>query len=59
LRDALDVMLENGRDAVLVAGGESGTGEVFGSIRLHDLMAAIADEPPHDPAAQIDASAGS
>ena len=59
LRDALDVMLENGRDAVLVAGGESGAGEVFGSIRLDDLMAAIADEPPHDPAAQIDASAGS
>jgi len=59
LHDALDVMLENGRDAVLVAEGGSGAGEVLGSIRMDDLMAAIADGPPHDPTAELDASAGS
>ena len=59
MHDALDLMLESGRDKVLVAADESGDGEAFGAIRLDDLMAAIADEPPHDPAAQIDPSAGS
>ena len=59
LRDALDMMLENGSGKVLVAEGESGAGEVLGAIRMDDLMAAIIDESPDDPGAQIDASAGS
>jgi len=59
LRDALDMMLENGSEKVLVAEGESGAGEVLGAIRMDDLMAAISDESPDDPGAQIDASAGS
>ena len=59
LRDALDMMLENGSGKVLVAEGESGAGEVLGAIRMDDLMAAISDESPDDPGAQIDASAGS
>lgn len=59
LRDALDMMLENGSEKVLVAEGESGAGEVLGAIRMDDLMAAIRDESPDDPGAQIDASAGS
>ena len=58
LHDALDVMLENGRDAVLVAENESGSGEVFGSIRMDDLMAAIADESPDDRGLGLDRSAG-
>jgi len=52
-------MLENGSEKVLVAEGESGAGEVLGAIRMDDLMAAIIDESPDDPGAQIDASAGS
>ena len=59
LRDALDMMLENGSEKVLVAEGESGAGEVLGAIRMDDLMAAISDESRDDPGAQIDASAGS
>jgi len=59
LRDALDMMLENGSGKVLVAEGESGAGEVLGAIRMDDLMAAISDESRDDPGAQIDASAGS
>ena len=59
LRDALDMMLENGSEKVLVAEGESGAREVLGAIRMDDLMAAISDESPDDPGAQIDASAGS
>jgi len=56
LHDALDVMLENGRDKVLVAAGESGAGEVLGCIRLDDLMAAICDEPEDDQGAKPDLS---
>ncbi len=59
LHDALDVMLENGRDAVLVAADESGSGEVFGSIRMEDLMAAIAEESTDDTLSPLDPSAGS
>jgi len=59
LRDALDMMLENGSGKVLVAEGESGAGEVLGAIRMDDLMAAISDESRDDPGAQIDAFAGS
>jgi osmoprotectant transport system ATP-binding protein len=51
--DALDVMLESGHDKVLVAADESGSGEVFGSIRLADLMASIAEDTSDDPAAKI------
>jgi osmoprotectant transport system ATP-binding protein len=54
--DALDVMLENGRDKVLVASDESGSGEVFGSIRLADLMASISDDSSDDPAVKSDPS---
>jgi osmoprotectant transport system ATP-binding protein len=59
LHDALDVMLESGRDKVLVGSpaADSGTGEVLGSIRLDDLMAAIADENPDEPSLQTDQSA--
>lgn len=46
LHDALDVMLENGQDKVLVAQDESGAGKILGSIRMDDLMAAISDD--HD-----------
>jgi osmoprotectant transport system ATP-binding protein len=42
-RDALDVMLEHGRDTVLVADDENGS-PAFGSVRLSDLMAAIQDD---------------
>ena len=63
LHDALDLMLESGQSKVLVAADESGEGEVFGAIRLDDLMAAIADEPAGDPSddptAKLDPSAGS
>jgi osmoprotectant transport system ATP-binding protein len=57
--DALNMMLESGSDKVLVAADESGSGEVFGSIRLDDLMAAIGDETSEDPAAQINPPVGS
>jgi len=50
LHDALDLMLENGSNKVLVTEPDSGGGKVLGSIRLDDLMAAIADETPDDPA---------
>ena len=59
LHDALDVMLENGQDSVLVAEGESGAGKVVGSIRMDDLMAVISDESPVDPPAQPQPSVGS
>ena len=59
LHDALDVMLENGSDAVLVAENESGTGEVYGSIRMDDLMAAISEEPSDGAVPRTDPSAGS
>jgi len=59
LHDALDVMLEHGRDKVLVATGESGAGKVLGSIRMDDLMAAISDEPNDGQAARLNPSAGS
>jgi osmoprotectant transport system ATP-binding protein len=57
LHDALDVMLENGRDKILVAENESGTGKVLGSIRMDDLMAAISDEPAEEQSARLDLSA--
>lgn len=56
--DALDVMLENGIDKILVARDESGTGEVLGSIRMDDLMASISDTSD-EPVAQVDPPAGS
>jgi osmoprotectant transport system ATP-binding protein len=59
LHDALDMMLENGREKVLVAEDESGAGKVLGSIRMDDLMAAISDEPNDDQGARSDASAAS
>ena len=59
LHDALDVMLENGRDKVLVAEGESGAGQVLGSIRMDDLMTAISDESNDDQDAKADASVAS
>lgn len=63
LHDALDLMLESGQDKVLVAADESGEGEVYGAIRLDDLMSAIADEPAgessDDPTAKLDPSEGS
>ena len=59
LHDALDVMLENGSDAVLVAENESGTGEVYGAIRMDDLMAAISEESPDGSVPRLDPSAGS
>lgn len=59
LHDALDVMLENGNDRVLVAEGESGTDKVLGLIRMDDLMSAITDESPDEPATPVDPSAGS
>ena len=59
LHDALDVMLENGVDKILVARDESGTGEILGSIRMDDLMSSIADDSSDEPAATIDPSAGS
>ena len=59
LHDALDLMLESGRETVLVAADESGAGEVLGSIRLEDLMSAISDEPSDDSTAQVGPSAGS
>jgi len=58
LHDALDVMLQNGRDKILVATDESGAGEVLGSIRLEDLMAAIGDETNGDLTPQIAPPAG-
>ena len=57
VHDALDVMLENGRDKILVAEDESGAGRVLGSIRMDDLMAAISDEPGQDQPARLTASA--
>jgi osmoprotectant transport system ATP-binding protein len=57
--DALDVMLESGHDKVLVAQDESGSGEVFGALRLSDLMAAIAEDSSDDPAVKSDPSARS
>jgi osmoprotectant transport system ATP-binding protein len=59
LHDALDVMLENGRDKILVARDESGTGEILGSIRMDDLMASIAEDTSDEPVAKIDPPAGS
>ena len=59
LHDALDVMLENGLDKILVARDESGTGEILGSIRMDDLMAAIAEDSSDEPAAKIVPPAGS
>jgi len=59
LHDALDVMLENGSDRVLVAQDESGSGAVLGSIRMDDLMSAITDEPCDEPSSQNHPSAGS
>ena len=59
LHDALDVMLENGSDRVLVAEDDSGSGAVLGSIRMDDLMSAIADETSDEPSSQNDPSAGS
>ncbi|HEY5249736.1 MAG TPA: ABC transporter ATP-binding protein [Dermatophilaceae bacterium] len=59
LHDALDMMLENGSDRVLVAEGDSGSGAVLGSIRMDDLMSAIADETSDEPGSQNDPSAGS
>ncbi len=56
LHDALDMMLENGRDKVLVAEDESGAGKVLGSIRMDDLMAAISDEPVEAHPAGLDVS---
>jgi CBS domain containing-hemolysin-like protein len=58
MHDALDVMLESGHDKILVAQDESGTGEVYGSLRLSDLMAAIAEGSSDEPA-EIDRPAGS
>jgi osmoprotectant transport system ATP-binding protein len=58
LHDALDLMLENGRDKLLVAEGESGAGEVLGSIRMDDLMAAISDVDDEQ-GAKLDVSEGS
>jgi osmoprotectant transport system ATP-binding protein len=57
--DALDVMLESGHDKILVAQDETGAGEVFGSLRLTDLMAAIAEGTSDDPAVKVDPAAGS
>jgi osmoprotectant transport system ATP-binding protein len=57
LHDALDMMLENGRDKVLVAEGETGAGQVLGAIRMDDLMAAISDEANDDQRARSDSSA--
>jgi osmoprotectant transport system ATP-binding protein len=59
MHDALDMMLENGHDKVLVAADESGSGEVFGSLRLADLMAAIVDDSSDDLAVNSDPSARS
>jgi osmoprotectant transport system ATP-binding protein len=59
LHDALDVMLENGSDMVLVARGDSATGALLGSIRMDDLMAAIGDDSSDDAAPQTDPSPGS
>jgi osmoprotectant transport system ATP-binding protein len=58
LHDALDVMLENGSNQILVAQDESGSGEVFGSIRMDDLMAAIADDSTDDAAVPTDRAVG-
>jgi osmoprotectant transport system ATP-binding protein len=43
LRDALDVMLENGSDVVVVAEDETGSGRAYGSVRLADLVEALQD----------------
>jgi osmoprotectant transport system ATP-binding protein len=59
LHDALDMMLENGREKILVAEDESGTGKVLGSIRMDDLIAAISDEPNEDQPAKVSMSAAS
>jgi osmoprotectant transport system ATP-binding protein len=59
LHDALDLMLEHGLDRILVARDESGTSELLGSIRMDDLMTAIADDSSDEPAAKIDPSARS
>jgi hypothetical protein len=40
-----------------VADGESGAGQVLGSIRMDDLMAAISDEPNEHQGTKADASA--
>jgi osmoprotectant transport system ATP-binding protein len=61
LHDALDVMLENGRDKVVVTSqvpDESGPGQLLGSIRLEDLMGAISEETPDGTTAKALASAG-
>jgi hypothetical protein len=42
-----------------VAADESGSGEVFGSLRLADLMAAIADDSSDDLVVDSDPSARS
>jgi osmoprotectant transport system ATP-binding protein len=57
--DALDLMLESGHDKVLVALGDSGAGAVLGSIRLADLMAAIAEDSSDGPAGTTGAPAAS
>jgi osmoprotectant transport system ATP-binding protein len=57
LHDALDMMLESGRDKVLVAEGETGAGQVLGAIRMDDLMAAISDEANDDQRARSGSSA--
>ena len=57
LHDALDVMLENGREKILVAEDESGAGRVLGAIRMDDLMAAICDESNDEQPAKAEMSA--
>ena len=57
LHDALDVMLENGREKILVAEDESGAGKVLGAIRMDDLMAAISDESNDEQPAKAEMSA--
>jgi osmoprotectant transport system ATP-binding protein len=57
LHDALDVMLENGREKILVVEDESGAGRVLGAIRMDDLMAAICDESNDEQLAKAEMSA--
>ena len=57
LHDALDVMLENGREKILVVEDESGAGRVLGAIRMDDLMAAICDESNDEQPAKAEMSA--
>ena len=59
LHDALDVMLENGRDRILVARDESGTGEILGSIRMDDLMSSMCEDPTDHSASGLNPSSGS